>query len=91
MTTKKVNNQIKKYDARGLIVIEEYYSYMNEKKTVVPSYLELIKTTLDYFVSNDISINKDELKEYTDLYILKHNIPIFDVVQYVEKHFMFKL
>tara|TARA_Y100000389_G_C17409294_1_gene489919 strand:+ start:957 stop:1154 length:198 start_codon:yes stop_codon:yes gene_type:complete len=62
----------KKYDARGLLVIEEYYSYMNENKSVVPHYLELIKTTLDYVVNNDISINKDELRQYTDLYILQH-------------------
>ena len=90
MVNKKINNEIKKYDARGLLVINEYYNYINENKSITPHYLELLKLTLDYFIDNDISINRDEIKQYTDLYILKHNIPnIYDTVQYISRYFAY--
>ena len=90
MTDKKKDNKLKKYDARGLLVIDEYYNHMKEHKSIVPIYIELLKLTLEYFINNDISINRDEIKQYTDLYILKHNIPnIYDTIEYISRYFTY--
>tara|TARA_R100000951_G_scaffold66357_1_gene56125 strand:+ start:1148 stop:1387 length:240 start_codon:yes stop_codon:yes gene_type:complete len=72
------------------IVIDDYYTYMNEKKSNNTSYLELLKLTTEYFVKNDLPINRDDIRQYADLYMLKHNIPILDIEQYVDRYFKWK-